>query len=363
MLAQSPLLALNYGLRGAAFALLLLIGLHIWREARSTLAGQLGVAFALSAAAYALYFSPGLALPSALWHVPLALLAQGAAVLFWLLLSALFNDDFQLRYWHGLIWLAVGLLGFAQFFVLIPALSPYRSGVGAVLDIQPVMFALIGLWQAVARWQTDLIELRRHLRGVILLVTVANIGVVALTKLLIGQGGYGGQGELISLVEAAAVAAAALAVQWQLQHQGLGEWVMQRQAACAAPAVEPVALTKTQPVDPAMLAALEDKLAQERIYRDETLSIGSLAQRMGVQEYQLRRLINQGLGYRNFNAFVNHYRLVEAQASLADPARRHVAVLNIAMDCGFGSLGPFNRAFKAQTGQTPTEFRKASLPD
>ena len=104
-------------------------------------------------------------------------------------------------------------------------------------------------------------------------------------------------------------------------------------------------------------------MTQAKIYREEDLSIGSLAQRLGAQEYQLRRLINQGLGYRNFNAFMNHYRLADAQAALADPVKRDVAVLNIAMDCGFGSLGPFNRAFKAQTGMTPTEFRKANLPD
>jgi AraC-like DNA-binding protein len=31
------------------------------------------------------------------------------------------------------------------------------------------------------------------------------------------------------------------------------------------------------------------------------------------------------------------------------------------MDAGFQSLGPFNRAFKAETGVTPTEFRRTQL--
>jgi AraC-like DNA-binding protein len=35
-----------------------------------------------------------------------------------------------------------------------------------------------------------------------------------------------------------------------------------------------------------------------------------------------------------------------------------VPVLTIAMDSGFQSLGPFNRAFKADTGLTPTEYRR-----
>jgi AraC-like DNA-binding protein len=38
-----------------------------------------------------------------------------------------------------------------------------------------------------------------------------------------------------------------------------------------------------------------------------------------------------------------------------------VPVLTIAMDAGFQSIGPFNRAFRAQTAMTPTEYRRAAL--
>ena len=83
-----------------------------------------------------------------------------------------------------------------------------------------------------------------------------------------------------------------------------------------------------------------------------------LATRLGVPEYRLRQLINEGLGHRNFNAFLNRYRIEETRAALADPAQKEVPVLTIAMDAGFQSLGPFNRAFKATTGVTPTEYRR-----
>jgi AraC-like DNA-binding protein len=32
------------------------------------------------------------------------------------------------------------------------------------------------------------------------------------------------------------------------------------------------------------------------------------------------------------------------------------------MDAGFQSLGPFNRAFKAETGITPTLYRRLNMP-
>ncbi|SMC28622.1 Helix-turn-helix domain-containing protein [Andreprevotia lacus DSM 23236] len=82
---------------------------------------------------------------------------------------------------------------------------------------------------------------------------------------------------------------------------------------------------------------------------------------MQLPEYKLRQLINQGLGWRNFNAFVNSYRIADARQALADTAQAEVPILTIAMDAGFQSLGPFNRAFKAETGLTPTAFRSEQL--
>ena len=52
------------------------------------------------------------------------------------------------------------------------------------------------------------------------------------------------------------------------------------------------------------------------------------------------------------------YRVADAKAALSDPSQCEVPVLTIAMDSGFQSLGPFNRAFKADTGLTPTEYRR-----
>jgi AraC-like DNA-binding protein len=51
------------------------------------------------------------------------------------------------------------------------------------------------------------------------------------------------------------------------------------------------------------------------------------------------------------------------RAALVDPARRDLPVLTLALDAGFQSIGPFNRAFKAATGLTPTEFRRKNSAD
>ena len=72
----------------------------------------------------------------------------------------------------------------------------------------------------------------------------------------------------------------------------------------------------------------------------------------------MRRAINGGLGYRNFNEFLHGYRLGEAEARLR--AQPHLPILTIALDVGYGSIGPFNRAFRARHGATPSEYRAGS---
>jgi AraC-like DNA-binding protein len=137
-------------------------------------------------------------------------------------------------------------------------------------------------------------------------------------------------------------------------------------------ATSPSGSTETQAVvpqgdvdvaDERLVRTLQRVMVDERAYRLENLTVATLAQRLAVPEYRLRRVINQRLGHRNFNAYVNGLRLDHVLAVLADPAREGDSIMGIALDVGFQSIGPFNRAFKARCGVTPTEFRRQRLAD
>ena len=86
------------------------------------------------------------------------------------------------------------------------------------------------------------------------------------------------------------------------------------------------------------------------------LTIAALAERLRTREHVLRRVINQGLGYRNFNDFLHAFRIREACERLRRVEDARLPVLSIALGVGYGSIGPFNRAFKARMGMTPTHF-------
>lgn len=102
-------------------------------------------------------------------------------------------------------------------------------------------------------------------------------------------------------------------------------------------------------------------LMKEGAYRKTSLTITALATQIGYPEHHVRRLINTHLGFRNFSAFLNSYRIDEAKRKLSDPVMARVPVLTIALDLGYGSLGPFNRAFKASTDLTPTAYREQKI--
>ena len=93
------------------------------------------------------------------------------------------------------------------------------------------------------------------------------------------------------------------------------------------------------------------------------MTIAAVAKRLGVPEHRLRKHINEALGHSNFNAYVNQYRIEAAKAALRDAKLAHVPVLTIALDSGFASLPPFNRAFRTVTGQSATAYRSAKLAE
>jgi AraC-like DNA-binding protein len=99
------------------------------------------------------------------------------------------------------------------------------------------------------------------------------------------------------------------------------------------------------------------------LYARPALSLPELAALLGTQDHVLRRVINQALGFRNFNDYLHRHRLAEVARRLREPRESRTPVLTIALEAGYGSIGPFNRAFRDRFGMTPSEWRRACAPD
>jgi AraC-like DNA-binding protein len=344
---------LDIALRAFSVALLLVLAASLYRDARHAMSGRLAAAFALGSAAHAATSTIGPVVPVTIWHAPLNALSTGNVVVFWLFCRALFDDAFALRWWHGLVWAAVAGFSFGSCLWLAPAGFTHL----AVVTTNLLALGFIGLavGQTIASWSTDLVEGRRSLR--IFIVTAAALygGTNAILQIAVMGSDAAG---IADIANAAVLAGIVAAITFAMMRVDGGDVFPLMPAAVATVPNKRAAVPDARDTDQKLIDALMRLMADERIYRQDNVTIAMLATKLKIPEYRLRRLINQRLGYRNFNVFLNNHRIEEAKAALADPAQAAVPVITIAMDAGFQSLGPFNRAFKATTGVTPSEYRR-----
>lgn len=371
MHGPGSLLLLDAALRGALIALLALVALRLLRERPDWPGATVGAALTAGLVVQTFASMPAMEYgPVAAWKAPLIGISVGNAVLFWLFARTLFDDDFVLRRRHAAIWAAVVALGVLFYAVVVlpqrQTLEPAAFAVAVAMRFAPLVFALLAIAAAVSQWRADLVEPRRRLRLLIFVMGTAYTVVTAFARLASRDGRLSGPMALVDTAMLLAIAALMAARVLRLQPSALFGPRLPAPAALAPAAAQtevPAPPPAPDPAEDRLAAALDRLMREQRAYRDEDLTVASLAARLGTPEYRMRRLINQRLGHRNFNAFVNGFRLDEAKRALADPAQRDTPVLTIALEAGFQSIGPFNRAFKADTGLTPTDFRRQKPAD
>lgn len=397
-MTSAPATLLDAALRGVLLALLFVLAVVLARDRPRLPAARAGVALTLGLGIQVIGATPLFeALVPRLWQAPLVAVSVGNAVLFWVFVQALFDDDFVLRPRHVIAWLAVAALAALNCAVVAGSASVLAPVTMGLQRAVPLVFAVLAAMAAASQWRADLVEGRRRLR-VFIVVTGVGYSIGMLVVRLASPRGQLSQ--LSAAADAAMLLLIVAVVAWRMLRLARSElfpaalWhvaipvappdappvsipmadermppeeAATPTAAEPSPAPEPARTpspdAEPDPAEDRLAESLQRAMAVDRAYRSEDLSIASLAARLAVPEYRLRRLINQRLGHRNFNAFVNGFRLAEATAALADPLKRELPVLTIALTAGFQSIGPFNRAFKTATGLTPTEFRRQKLAE
>ncbi len=334
------------GLRGAAIALFLLLAVMFARDWQRALTARLGALLSLGGSAYVTLIGIDAVFSfQNLWRLPIHVMSLSAPPMFWLFAASWFDDEWELRWWHGLFVALTVLTGltanylFWDMHVRVLALAlGWRS--------LSVIAIALALHATIRGWATDLVESRRRVRiAIVCAVSVAILWIVTAEW----NATWPPPPEW-RLANAAGMAVLAVIVALAT----LG-W---RDPALVVPPPKPSqAVPRPEADDSVLLSRLDTDMRHERLYRQDGLTITAVAARLGVPEYRLRRAINQGLGARNFNAYLNSFRLDEARQALADPEQREVPILTIALDAGFGSLAPFNRAFREAEGCTPSEYR------
>lgn len=293
------------------------------------------------------------------WGV-LALCTSSTAWL-WLAARGLFDDGFRwdwplLAAGAGMV--ALGLAANAPRLeaLLAGSVDPGPGTLTAVHAVAMVAFTAAAVWEVLRGWRDDLVEPRRVARRWVALGIGLYAAIALAVELAVRDRPVG---LLLPALHVAGIGAVALALAVLVARRSLDAVLGGPPVVADADRVAEMPTTvapepQAAPDESPALKRLRQAMAEQHAYRREGLTVASLAADLGMGEAALRTLINQQLGYRNFNDFLHHHRLQEAAARLAS---EDLPILTIALDCGYGSIGPFNRAFRQRFGMTPTEYR------
>ncbi len=108
----------------------------------------------------------------------------------------------------------------------------------------------------------------------------------------------------------------------------------------------------------AVTERLFELMDDEKIFADEELTLHALADELGITPHQLSEILNREIK-KNFNSFVNEYRVEEAKELLIEQPDR--SILSVGVAVGFNSATTFNAVFGKVAGMTPGKYRKIML--
>jgi AraC-like DNA-binding protein len=340
------MLQLNLILQIATATLLLLVCILLARHSKNGLNTWTGIGFAGSILCYVIVESDVIQ-STPLLRIVASIGAIGIPVLFWWLSRAIFEDHFRFRA-SLLIWFLILLIPHLNFFLdnMVPG-STFRQLSAVVARLASLAFVLAGLHTALRTKRGDLVDARIRFRNIFLGITAALIGITLIVEIISID-----RETIIILQVLQRSSIFSITLYFLLSTFGIRPGFFFKE----------IPKSKSQSIeDPQLSTKLQTLMEQQKVYKKEGLTIGQLAELMNEQEYRLRRLINGQLGFRNFNDFLNQYRVNEACETLSDPALGKKTILEIAYDLGYQSIGPFNKAFKDLKGTTPTAYRKSQV--
>ncbi|MBM9579814.1 AraC family transcriptional regulator [Leptospira sp. 201903070] len=334
---------------GGLISLLLFFSLRHWYDIR----GKIAVFFIFSILSYLiLNLDVNVQIPPMIRNL-LFLSVLALPFFYWLITLAAFEDHFEIKKWFWALLAGKLIISTIATYPELGQISlrgPVESEriLSRILlpSIFSLGFVLTAIIQTYIGRKDDLVESRRTLRQIHILISGTVIALNIFSHLFLRGKEVS---EILDLINGALAWGLILAFQFLMFE--LKDGLIQKKVGILGEEKPPA-------VDPILQKKLIDSFEKEKMYRSEGLTIRGLADELQVHEYKLRRLINGNLGFRNFNDFLNRYRIQEACEILLDPGKDEIPVIRIAMDLGYQSLGPFNRAFKELTSLTPTEYRK-----
>ena len=117
---------------------------------------------------------------------------------------------------------------------------------------------------------------------------------------------------------------------------------------------------KNSGLTPSFSSELKEELVRllevEKVYRQNSIKLETIAERLGTTRHNASQVINEHFGL-NFFELINKYRVEEAMELLRSNSE-NLNIIDIAYEVGYNNKVTFNKSFKRFSNLTPSQFMK-----
>ncbi|GAA3602659.1 helix-turn-helix domain-containing protein [Flavivirga amylovorans] len=99
---------------------------------------------------------------------------------------------------------------------------------------------------------------------------------------------------------------------------------------------------------------------EEKVYKENNINLEVLSQRLNTTRHNTSQIINEHFNI-NFFELINKFRIKEAISIFKEDVHGSLNIIDIAYEVGYNNKVTFNKAFKKETSQTPSEFINSQL--
>ena len=299
--------------------------------------------FAMSVSAFVINNSAGVLTPQGTWWIITWFFVKMLVLFAWWLVQCSFSDRFRFDAFTlgvGAVWLAVAILSMWR------VQSGLEGPVDYASSILVVSLMLHSIWLLISGREDDLRLRRRNVR---LWLPATIIGLLLIDVIVDFTLGFDWDSTAFLYTQNAAIffLVSALAI------------TMTKVDANILTSASP---TKLREEEMRKLSQngqrIDDMMHKEKMFLKPDLKLSNIVTRLPISEASTRKLIHTEFGCEHFRTFINRYRIQYAISLLNDPERCDEKLIAIAFDSGFASMASFQRAFKRETGNTPSTWRK-----
>lgn len=351
-----------------AMVLSVLHGIYFAAFQSGRIANQLSVLFLLLAGFLLLNLDSSFNYPTLVYFLLLRMAILIPAML-WLLTFNLFSDEGHVtwKFWLLVItYFVLQSIGSAMslWFGTEPESSTFLNiGLVIIPQLSMIGLAIHSLYLALHGYYSDLIQTRRIARvvfvvciAILVLLVLGNSILISIGNLVLGENTISS-----GLVPDSLIAAYILVLMCGFH---LFTFTLRGDVDLLVSLPEPTEQEEQdshlaeseQSAEKELAAQIVAVMESEKLYREEKYTITQFAHHLAIPEHRLRQIINKQMKHRNFNQFLNGFRIAEATANLENS---DAPISSIAYEVGFSTLSVFNRAFKEKTGTTPKEYRNS----